>query len=112
MRIKTSVESLMSLCDALGEFGEIKPRAHYQGSNHYGSGCVGFSVSDEIGFTLVLGKALSESDEPDLPTVGDLLDGGYTESLGKGVIVYFPHWVVDFDYDNATWEGYVDSLSD
>lgn len=67
------------------------PTSTYSGRGMYGAQCVGWDVqgADEV---LRLGAAITTVMGDDAP---DMIDSASQDSMGRGVIVYFPGWQCD-----------------
>lgn len=90
--------------EALPEYDEEDVRTDYSGRSMYGGTCLGYTGSDIVLFTFHLAVELVRADmseddeeEPDLYAVEEKLGeigNGRSDSMGRGVIFYWPHVTV------------------
>lgn len=95
-------EMVKALCAEM----ETKPR-WYSGRGMYGKQCVGVDIdrlSDLVlAFVVVAGRAGYNDDDKDIEAIADLAKGFLTDTMGRGMIVYWP---------NVAWEGGNEEPSD
>lgn len=74
--------------EAIAAEVEARPRSNYSGRGMYGKSCVGFVLDNESEL-LALGAIIAEMVE-DPKLRNSLLRGSRIDSLGLGIIVYYP----------------------
>jgi hypothetical protein len=86
----------------IANIGDCPIRDDYSGRGMYGEQCVGIDLPGQrelYRFLIALGALMTEDaswrDDPE-PTADamDLANAAITDSLGLGVILYFPGWTV------------------
>jgi hypothetical protein len=92
---------IMEALDGLVDDGDVRTDG-YSGKGMYGNTCAGItfdSVTQSFRFFTELGRIAvayeSDDDEALEQAAGavlDLVDAATTDSMGRGVIVYFPRW--------------------
>jgi len=98
MKRKLTAEQLEKLTDAIEEVGaDALP---YSGRAMFGESCLGIIPNtDTARYFLYLAQILIENEEQEIL---DLLleEPSKEDSLGKGIIVYFPNLLVDDDEES------------
>lgn len=81
-----TVEELQRIADRMDlEFSSV--RSDYSGRGMYGAKCVGFDL-DSSAQTMKLGAAIYSTLEED--EAEEMMDRAMQDSMGLGIIVYFP----------------------
>mgnify|MGYP007100040836 FL=1 len=83
--MKLTEDQLIEIADEASYYGDVEPYLNYSGRGMYGDTCVGFSgdVSE-----MLLGIAATQ-----VLGIGEariLATKAHTDSMGMGIIVYFP----------------------
>lgn len=93
---------VMEALDGMVDEDSVRPDG-YSGRGMYGNTCAGItfdSVSQSFRFFTELGRiavAYEDHDDESLESAAgavlDLVDAAATDSMGRGVIIYFPRWI-------------------
>ena len=99
-------QSLKDLLTEMVEIGQQNEefgyniRTNYSGRAMYGNTCVGVSGDDPMSFIVECMRNFMDMGDTDYASdFFELLQHHKTDSMGRGMIVYFPRWAIDTEED-------------